>query len=282
MNRIIKGLGRGIVLAATLVFLAPTFVGAQILRVDGTIVEGRIVGDDGVSLRVLRDGAEIEIAYDELQPRTIYRLAAGRAKDGDAAAQWTAGEHALAAGLLAQARRHFEAAGKVEPGRAAAVAAKKSEIDRLVGAVEAERTRRLHRSAMARRLDAIKAELDEADSHTASALEDSKSLRRAVDHFAEATRHLQRVSAALGRLAKEHGDHGDLGARVGELSMVVTARLVRAHLLAAELYSTRGSYTEAMALVNKARAADPESAEPAAAAARIEAAAAASSARRQR
>ncbi len=89
----------------------------QILSLEsGGRVRGTLVFDDGLSIRIrFADGNTKNYTYDELAPKSVYRLMKAKASYDDGPGQIEVGNYARDVGYYAHARRHYEAAVKADP-----------------------------------------------------------------------------------------------------------------------------------------------------------------------
>jgi len=82
----------------------------------GNTVRGVLVADNGLAIELRStDGSTRTYTYDELDPRSVYRLMKGRAPKGNAAAQIEVGNYARDVGYYAHARRHYQQALDDDP-----------------------------------------------------------------------------------------------------------------------------------------------------------------------
>jgi tetratricopeptide (TPR) repeat protein len=79
----------------------------------GNTVRGVLVADNGLTIELKSaDGSTRTFSYEELDPRSIYRLKKGQAPEGNAEAQIEVGNYARDVGYYAHARRHYQQAVK--------------------------------------------------------------------------------------------------------------------------------------------------------------------------
>lgn len=84
---------------------------------DGSIVRGILRSDDGLSISLeLSNGATQTIAYDDLAPRSIYRLKKARVSKDDGAGLIELANYTRDNGLYAYSKRHYQEALAADPG----------------------------------------------------------------------------------------------------------------------------------------------------------------------
>lgn len=90
-----------------------------IFMASGGSFRATLFGDDGLSIQVRRSsGDEQTIPYDDLAPRTVYRLMKARTANDDANGELELARYAGSHGLYAYSRRHYEQARKLDPSLA--------------------------------------------------------------------------------------------------------------------------------------------------------------------
>lgn len=83
---------------------------------DGSIVRGVLRADDGLTITLeLSNGAEQTIVYDDLAPRSIYRLMKGRVSKDDGPGLIELGNYTRDNGLYAYSKRHYQEALAADP-----------------------------------------------------------------------------------------------------------------------------------------------------------------------
>ena len=131
--------------------------GNQILYLaKGGTVRGRLVSDDGASIQLEgSDGQKRIITYQDLDPRSVYRLMKGRTSNDDAEGQIEVGNYARDAGYYAHARRHYNMAVKADPSVQERVDKESTKLREVAGDAELARAREA----------ASKGDLDAAEGH---------------------------------------------------------------------------------------------------------------------
>ncbi len=88
----------------------------NLLLADGSSVRGILREDDGLSIDLeLSNGSTQTIAYDDLAPRSVYRLMKGRTSKSDAKALMELGNYTRDHGLYAYSKTHYQEALKADP-----------------------------------------------------------------------------------------------------------------------------------------------------------------------
>ena len=107
------------ILVGLLLIGAPAFADGldKVLLKDGTLVTGRVTEDSGSSITV-KDawGKATIVPYDDIDPRTLFRLKLGGTKRSDGRGQLELAKFACDLGLWAQSRKHYTWAEKADPG----------------------------------------------------------------------------------------------------------------------------------------------------------------------
>jgi len=89
---------------------------SQILYLaSGKKVSGTLIADNGLVLKLRTSSGERDLRYEELAPRSIYRLEKGRTPRTDGLGLMKLGDLAREAGFWAHANRHYKEALKVDP-----------------------------------------------------------------------------------------------------------------------------------------------------------------------
>lgn len=84
---------------------------------DGSIARGILRADDGLTVTLeLSNGADRTIPYDELAPRSIYRLMKARVSGDDGPGLIELGNYTRDNGLYAYSKRHYQEALAADPG----------------------------------------------------------------------------------------------------------------------------------------------------------------------
>lgn len=88
----------------------------NLLLADGSSVRGVLREDDGLSITLeLSNGASQTIAYDDLAPRSVYRLMKGRTSKSDAQALIALANYTRDHGLYAYSKHHYQEALDADP-----------------------------------------------------------------------------------------------------------------------------------------------------------------------
>lgn len=111
-----KAIRAALIVTALLLQVSVAAADPPLLTRDGRKISGKVIADDGIKLTVkLANGTTTELRYEDIRPRTMYRLLAGKAAKNDARAQLSVARYALGAGLLGAAQKHFALAAKADP-----------------------------------------------------------------------------------------------------------------------------------------------------------------------
>ena len=88
----------------------------NLMLADGSYVRGILRSDDGLSIRLqLSNGTEQTLTYDQLAPRSVYRLLKGRVSKDDGEGLMELGNYTRDHGLYAYSKRHYQEALRADP-----------------------------------------------------------------------------------------------------------------------------------------------------------------------